>query len=442
MSTEPILFKPSGTIQISNPFNFGERMLLNTLMYHAQSNDIPTASEQSIPLDTVFDSLGWGESKNEPELKKYGRKLLSTIVEWNEFGVDRRKAWKACQFVSEFAIRNGHLHYRINAAIIAEIKRPELYGKIHMLVQTHLKKKHSQVLYEYFQDEIGRSTDDVAVIEKVEISDITKMLGIEESEYYNQYKHLNGEILKPCTKEINKHSDVTVIYSAVRKGRNTIGVKFTLKRSDAYQLALDLKQTRQDKNHGETLADKLQGKLEYHGMASSVALRIVTKYSAERVQNNITYLENEINVKHKTIKNKGAWLRKAIEEDWQPVASEAEIEASEKLQESAKELIKKKQKQLRIEELEKEFEQFREQAVHNYFDNKSKSFQTRRKNDFIKRMQDANQTLVLDKYAIDGFNSPIVRGTFFSSLYDELLTQEHETSIDAYAMWKKTVAAA
>jgi len=441
MTSEPILFKPTGTTQLSNPFNLGERKLLNTLMFNAQNIDEVTASEHDMPLDDVFDSLGWEDSKNEDELQKYCRKLLSTIVEWNQFGKDRRKAWRACQFISSFEIKNQTLHYQINPMIVAEVKRPELYGKVHMLVQTHLKKKHSQVLYEYFQDEIGRKKEKVIVLENVTIHDLTEVLGINDSEYYKKYKHLNAEILKPCTKEINKHSDVDVVYSAVRHGRSTVGIKFTLMKADAYQLALDLKEKRAEKDHGPLLKDKLQDRLEYFGITHSVALKIVEKYSSERVQNNIRHLESEIK-RGQTIKNRAAWLRKAIEEDWQPVQSQAEIEASVELQENAKNLILEKQEQQRLADLKSDFEKFRIEATKTKFHEKSKSFQTRRTNNFIKYLQDENNEIVLDRYTKEGIDCAMVRAYFTTYLMEELLTEDHELYIDAFAMWKKELEAA
>ena len=53
----------------------------------------------------------------------------------------------------------------------------------------------------------------------------------------------------------------------------------------------------------------------------------------------------------------------------------------------------------------------------------------------LEKMQEEKMGMVLRAHARDGWESPMVRGCFFSELRGELLTEEHETSIAAYEAW-------
>lgn len=435
LGLEPVLLKPTGTIQISNPFKHGERKLLNALMFYSQVDEQLTSTLHDISLESVMDAMGWGDSKNIDELKDYARTLLSEIVEWNEFGVDRRKEWKACQFLSSFAIKGNRVRYRINPEIVAECRQPELYGKIHMLVQTNFTRKYSSVLYEYFQDELGRSPAEVISIDKMPVEQMTHILGVGDSEHYNQYKFLNNGILKPCMKEINKHSDINVDYNAVKKGRYTVGIDIRIMRSDTFQMAFDL-DIKRTADNPENTQDALQATLEKNGVTKKVALALVGKYSAERVQNNVNHMEAEIK-KGLSIKNRGAWLRKAIQEDWQPKKSAADVEATKKSEEIARKKIEKRRKDEERQQLEKEFEKYQSKTLRIKFGDKSQSFQTRRRNEFIEQMKAEKNTGFLNFYRKGGWENGVVQSMFYTSMVDELLTEAHEKSIDAYAVWEK-----
>lgn len=427
----PVLRKPTGTIQISNPFSFGERKLLNTLMCDAQTEDGLTSAEQFIPLEEVYEGLGWRKSKDRDELKAYLRKLITTGVQWNEFGVDNSTTWAMCTFLASGKLERRGIRYRINPEIVQQVKRPILYAKLQLLAQGQLKKKHSLVLYEYFQDEIGRSPDKVVDLEDVKIARLLQLLRL--SEYYKQYKFLNQDVLKTATKEINNLTDVSVTYKAVRHGKKTVGVHFTVMRDESFQLAFDLDNATPSE-YGTATGAQIADSLEYCGMSPKVAAGVVKKYSAERILGNIEHMEEELRRGTK-IQNRGAWLRRAIEEDWRPMKTEAEKKETENNKKAAEEQIKKKQAEKRREKLEKEFDAFRHTRVEEVFNGKSKAFQTRRRKAFLEKMQEEKMGMVLRAHARDGWESPMVKGCFFSELRDELLTEEHETSIAAYEAW-------
>lgn len=434
MDDSLVLRKPTGTIHISNPFTFGERKLFNTLICHAQTENGLSQARYDIALDDVYKALGWKNNKNDDDLKDYVKSLLSTVIEWNEFGIDNSVAWKACQFLSSGEISKKRLRYRINPEIVAQVKRPALYAKMVLLVQTQLKKKHSLVLYEYIQDEISRSSDKLVEIKDVSISFLLNLLG-QKSDYYGQYKYLNKDILKPSVNEINNHTDVNVHYKAVRQGRKTTGIDFTVMRQESFQLSLNLENDN-NKCNDPSLTDQLKNILQHHGISQNIALKLSAKYSPERIRGNIQHLENEIEC-GKEIKNRAAWLRRAIEEDWQPKKSTAEVANEKQRKKIASERIKKEQDKLKQEALEKAFSDFRYECTKAKFFEKSKSFQTRRRKAFLEKMQEERNETLLRFYNRDGWKSPILDGIFFSELMSELLTEKHEISIVDFAVWQK-----
>ena len=405
------------------------------LMHDAQTIDGLSDVENSVSLDDVYIALGWESDKNDKDIKEYVRTLVTTPVEWNEKRIDKSVEWTICTFLSKGRIFKGRLYYRINPEIVAQVPRPTLYAKMVLLAQTQLRKKPSLILYEYFQGELGRFSDEIVQVQNVSIDFLLDILG-QKSEYYQQYKHLNREILKPATKEINKYTDIDVVYERVAKGRVTIGITFSLTRKLSYQLSLDLDGVHNKKDIQKKSPNPLMESLAYYGVTAKVASALIGKYSAERINGNIRHLKDELS-KGKKISNKGAWLRKAIEEDWQPKSSEVDADTVKKKQEELKTKFDGMRAQQRAEKINRDFIQFRGTTLRTRFLEKSKTFQDEYLASFLDRMRKEGNTIIIQQYNDSGLESAFVASLFFPPLESELLTEPHEQSVEAFERWQQ-----
>lgn len=55
-----------------------------------------------------------------------------------------------------------------------------------------------------------------------------RLMGVEDSEYYQSYKHLNAKIIKPAVAEVNKVSDIVITPEIRKQGRNVTHIRFTI----------------------------------------------------------------------------------------------------------------------------------------------------------------------------------------------------------------------
>ena len=55
-----------------------------------------------------------------------------------------------------------------------------------------------------------------------------RLMGVEDSEYYQSYKHLNAKIIKPAVAEVNKVSDIVIMPEIRKQGRNVTHIWFTI----------------------------------------------------------------------------------------------------------------------------------------------------------------------------------------------------------------------
>ena len=318
---------------------------------------------------------------------------------------------------------------------MAQVKRPTLYAKMVLLAQTQLRKKHSLVLYEYFQSELGRLSDNTILIENTSIAFLLHLLG-QQGEHYQQYKHLNQDILKPSLNEINKFTDIDVYLERVVKGKKTIGVNFSIKRKASFQLSLDLKGGIHHKEKAQH--NELVELLQHYGVTANTAHSLVGKYSIERIKGNIQHLKNEL-TKGTNINNKGAWLRKSIENDYQPKKPAIDVEIEEQRKAKGKEKFNQLQEENRLKKLKLEYADFKFEILQKRFLEQPKAFQEKVHADFLKEMTEENNFIALKNYKRESIESPFVKSVFFDkSLQDQLLTEYHEQSVEAFDTWQQS----
>lgn len=181
----------------------------------------------------------------------------------------------------------------------------------------------------------------------------------------------------------------------------------------------DIQRQKVDKNNVIEL-------LQYQGIGPRIIKELVNNYEPDRIIGNVNYvLEQD---KLGKVKNKKAYLVKAIREDFRPSLSQHDIFQAEQ-ENSIKNEVKKKNN---LEKLKKEWVAFCSQRVKDKFYEQPKEWQEEKREMFIDKIISDNNKLILNSYKKDGFKSPIVLGVFFTEVRDVLLTEPDEIDFDAY----------
>jgi hypothetical protein len=145
---------------------------------------------------------------------------------------------------------------------------------------------------------------------KITISELKRMLGLTKK--YKLYGDFNRRVIAPSIEEINARSDLIVSVSELKKGRKIDSLEFSINSKKGFK-----RPSIEAVEHGLPEGD-LFTRLVAHGIKDKQAREIIEIYGdtdPERVSGNIEKLEDELRA-NKNIKSSGAWLIKAIKEDW------------------------------------------------------------------------------------------------------------------------------
>ena len=307
------ILKPTATIHVGTKLSLIERKVFNALIWHSQKHWFGRRSDR-LPLDLLLDLIGLGKSKNVAVIKEALERLATCPITWNTLSKDRAEEWGVCTFLAGATISRGKVRYLLNPLLVEKINNPTLFAKIQLLVQTQFSSKYSLALYEFLLDELGRSGNPRTYEFTVPLETVRHVLQFEGA-----YKYLNSDVLKPCVREINKHSDIDVGFTPIKRGRSVSALRFNVEKT-AFQLQMGFEELKvlefAERSPEETLKEELLIRLIDKGVSSRKAEALIRSYDAERIAANLELVEKE--QKSGRLKSAAAYLVRAIEEDYRP----------------------------------------------------------------------------------------------------------------------------
>ena len=123
---------------------------------------------------------------------------------------------------------SGTVELRLDSDLkpyLLELKKN--FTQYELVYTLRMKRKVSPRLYELLK---SYHYDKTTPYQKdFEFEELRKLLDCETSTY-SRYKDLNKFVLKPCIKEINEQTDISISYNPITSGRHTTGVSFTISR--------------------------------------------------------------------------------------------------------------------------------------------------------------------------------------------------------------------
>lgn len=312
--TKHEVIKATGAIQISHTITLLQQQLWNFLLANAYP-DFDKKDEYTISISKIMAYLA--NSRNEEHIKE-SLKGLAIRVEYNILGKDNKERWGIFHLLESVEIHNGACTYSYSARLKELLNNPTVFAKISLLVQKKFDCKYALFLYELAVDykSVGQTP-------WLKIAKFRQYMGLEEHEYPS-FSLLSFHVIKKAIKEINKKSDLIIEPEYGRIGRTVTALKFSIKQSVTSTKKTDIPQL--SFSEDQVLLEKLC----IFGLSRKWAQYFLGAYSHDHISQKITLLESN----KESIRNTGAWLMNAIEEDWtqntiKPVAQKTETKKPE-----------------------------------------------------------------------------------------------------------------
>ncbi|MBF8984580.1 replication initiation protein [Lutibacter sp. B2] len=150
---------------------------------------------------------------------------------------------------------------------------------------------------------------------KYNLEELKKMLGLEGK--YNRFNSFREKVIEPAMSEINKKTDISFTYEKIARGRKVVGLKFII--SEKMDEETTLLKKIYPKEKIEEIKIKSGIEKENFNIKQIIELCEIAVLKAEDIDVDIhdyIRINYEEMKKKKTVRNKFAWLKKALEEDY------------------------------------------------------------------------------------------------------------------------------
>ena len=182
-------------------------------------------NELHIMAKDYFDICGINSSgKNYEDIKKTIKNLADKSW-WIEIDNDTETLFKWID-TAKVDKNNGKIEIKLSSSLEPFLLNlTENFTKYELINILTLSGKYSLRLYELFKSYLWQGEWEI------NISDLKKIINCNG---YPAYKEFNRSVLSKAVKEINKYTDLKVSYVAIKKGKSTSGIKFSIKEKDNY----------------------------------------------------------------------------------------------------------------------------------------------------------------------------------------------------------------
>lgn len=221
--------KNVAAIHVSGKLSLLQRKLSNVLLLNAYDT-LTTQGAHRIDAQTLCLMIGYN-SNDIDTLKTSLRGLAETVAEWDMLDEKGRQEWGVSSLLSYAKLKDGVCEYSYSPALAEKLHDPKVFALINLNIQRKFTGGHALALYENCFRFVGTGSTGWWPLDT-----FRRLMGVDGSEYYQSYKHLNAKIIKPSVAEVNKVSDIVVTPEVRRQGRAVSEIRFLIKRNP--QLAI------------------------------------------------------------------------------------------------------------------------------------------------------------------------------------------------------------
>ena len=291
--------KNVAAIHVSGKLTLLQRKLSNVLLLNAYDT-LTTRRAHRIDARTLALMIGYN-SNDTDTLKGALRGLAETVAEWNMLDEKGREEWGVSSLLSYAKLKDGVCDYAYSPALADKLHDPKVFALINLNIQRQFTGGHALALYENCFRFINTGSTGWWPLDV-----FRRLMGVEGSDYYLSYKHLNAKVIKPALAEVNRVSDILIEAETRKQGRAVSDIRFLIKRNP--QLAI------LDLDDGEGLRKgSVYAQLKDLGLSDRLARQWLSEHGEEFIAEKLSLVQSQSDVRSPV-----KYLAAAIERDFQP----------------------------------------------------------------------------------------------------------------------------
>ncbi len=275
--------KNVAAIHVSGKLTLLQRKLSNVLLLNAYDTLIHDTKHR-IDARTLCAMIGYNSNDMET-LKASLRGLVETLAEWDMLDENGQQEWGVSSLLAYAKLKGGICEYAYSAALAEKLHDPKVFALINLHIQRQFTSGHALALYENCFRFVRTGSTGWWPLPL-----FRRLMGVEDSPYYETFKHLNAKIIKPAVAEVNKTSDIIVTPEFRRMGRSVTDLRFLI--SENPQLGM------MNIDDGQGIrATPIYQRLKGQGVSDRLARQWIAEHGADHLTEKLEYLRGRDDVK-------------------------------------------------------------------------------------------------------------------------------------------------
>jgi hypothetical protein len=289
--------KNVAAIHVSGKLTLLQRKLSNVLLLNAYDTLVHQSSH-AIDARTLCTMIGYNSNDMET-LKQSLRGLVETSAEWDMLDENGQQEWGVSSLLAFAKLKGGVCEYAYSSALAEKLHDPKVFALINLNIQRRFTSGHALALYENCYRFVRTGSTGWWPLEL-----FRRLMGVNDSAYYETFKHLNAKIIKPAVAEVNKTSNIIVTPETRKMGRSVTEIKFKIAKNPQLSI-LDLDDGEGVRN--EPVYEQLRGQ----GVSDRLVRQWISEHGAAHVAEKIAYV-----TRRKDVQNPVSYLTAALRDDY------------------------------------------------------------------------------------------------------------------------------
>lgn len=307
--------KHVAAIHVSGQLSLVQHKVSNILLINAY-DELLTEEKHRININLLAKSIGF-DSHNIEYLKTALKGMMGIILEWNLLDQYGNEDWEAMPVLSYVRLTRGYCYYSYPQELKKRLYNPDVYAIVSAAIQQKFSSSSALKLYE----NLVRFRK-VHSSGWIELELIKKILGVDKSSYYDEFKRLNSKLIKPAMDEINHLSDLFVSMDAPRReNRRVVALKFMIEDNPDHLPHTEglLDEKKDQLSSSQAIDDQslpTYQRLISFGLTVRTANKALADYDIQYIEDNLKVAE--LDFKAGRVKNLPAYTVAALRDDYRP----------------------------------------------------------------------------------------------------------------------------
>jgi hypothetical protein len=274
--------KNVAAIHVSGKLTLLQRKLSNVLLLNAYDGLLSNRSH-AVDARTLCVMIGYN-SNDMDTLKEALRALVETTAEWDMLNDDGGREWGVSALLASARLRGGICEYAYSPALAEKLHDPKIFAMINLSVQRNFNSGHALALYENCYRFVRTGSTGWWDIQL-----FRRLMGVDESEYYHVFKHLNAKVIKPAVAEVNAVSNIRLIPELERRGRGVARIRFLIRDAEPAPDAA-VKTAQPGDGDGASVGGDLTARLKALGVSDRLARLWLAEHGDAYVAEKLDYV--------------------------------------------------------------------------------------------------------------------------------------------------------